>query len=189
MPPRTAAARALSLQQAAVSPRLCRRPSDTAGRAVQSPVGSLLPSLGPGARKALYGMLLDNSSTYGEGVVKLSAACKTLRTVMDAQKDRSQGWLCYLHTQDANSAAVTKAMIIVTSPRESSRIRSPGLNLAVLQSSTDSSCFVTLPCSTCGFPLKIYADSSSSCHHRHILVGVKWGKGCRIYAFPFRKPP
>ena len=116
MPPRTAAARALSLQQAAVSPRLCRRPSDTAGRAVQSPVGSLLPSLGPGARKALYGMLLNNSSTYGEGVVKLSAACKTLRTVMDAQKDRSQGWLCYLHTQDTNSAAITKASVTVAYP-------------------------------------------------------------------------
>ena len=98
MPPRTSAARALSLQQAAVNPRLCRRPSDTTGWAAQSLVGSLLPSLGPGARKVMYGMLLINSSTYGEGMVKLNAACKTLKTVMDTWKDRSRGWLCYLHT-------------------------------------------------------------------------------------------
>jgi len=90
MPPSTSAARALSLKKAAVNPRLCRRPSDTTGRAAQSLMGSLLPSLGPGARKVLYGMLLINSSTYGEGVVKLNAACKTLKTVMDTRKDQSR---------------------------------------------------------------------------------------------------
>ena len=87
----------LSLRQAAVNPRLFRRPSDAAGRSAQSLVGSLLPALGPGARNVLYGLLLINSSAYGDGLVKLNAACKTLKTVIDTWKDCGQGWLCYLH--------------------------------------------------------------------------------------------
>ena len=79
----------LSLQQAAVNPRRFRRPSDTTGRSAQSLVGSLLPALVPGARNILYGLLLINSSAYGEGLVKLNAARKTLKTVIDTWKDCS----------------------------------------------------------------------------------------------------